>query len=73
MGCTWVVENYVGLVVVILFVALMGRFHWEEHKAYKEREEWRELCNLRDVYDPGRTKKEEEKRRLAYLEEKLKR
>ena len=68
----WCVENYVELVAAVLFAYLFGRMSWEEHRCFKQREEWRELCRLRERYEPGVNEEEQERKRLAYLKERLK-
>lgn len=68
----WCVEDYMMLIAGVFFVALLGRWHWEEHHAFRQREDWRELSRLRERYKPGVNEEEQERKRLAYLEEKLK-
>lgn len=64
----WCVEDYTALVSSILVAVFLGKMFWEDHKSFRDREEWRELSRLRDRYKPGLNEELREKKRLAELE-----
>jgi hypothetical protein len=66
----WCVEDYIELIAAILFVIMLGKAFYRDHKYFRENEEYRELCRLRDRYKPGLNEELAEKKRLAELESK---